>query len=260
MSFQFNKNLGQNFLTDNNLLRAIVADAGITKADSVLEIGAGAGALTYELCAAAGRVVAYEIDLRLKDILAEKLADFDNYELRFADYLKEKSPPASNKVCANLPYYITAPVIFNLIEGQHPPEVIVIMVQEEVAHRLCAAPGTKDYGAMTASVKLAYKPEITRKVNRAMFVPRPNVDSAVVRLIRLDCPYDLPKTRRVIKAAFAMRRKTLLNNLTAGLNTTRAAAGQALAACNIKPDARGETLSPEKFAELSQILIDIGSI
>ena len=252
--------MGQNFLTDTNLLRAVAADAGITENDTVLEIGAGAGALTAELCAKAKYVIAYEIDLRLKEVLAERLAGFDNYELIFKDYLKEKEPRFFDKVCANLPYYITAPVIFRLIESPEPSKTMVFMVQEEVAERLCATPGGKEYGAMTASANLAYRAEITRRVTRTMFIPRPNVDSAVVRLSYIEGADNIlnQKTRKVIRAAFAMRRKTLLNNLSAGLNLTKDDAQKVLEACGISPSARGETLSAAEFLQLTRKLSEFG--
>jgi 16S rRNA (adenine1518-N6/adenine1519-N6)-dimethyltransferase len=257
--FQFLKRFGQNFLTDTNLLRAIAADAGVTGKDTVLEIGAGAGALTAALCEKAGRVVAYEIDTRLESILNEKLAGFDNYELRFKDFLKENKIEYFDKVVANLPYYITAPVIFKLIEFEKPPECIVVMVQEEVADRLCAKAGTKDYGAITASVALTYRAEITRRVSRSMFVPRPNVDSAVVKLTNVQCTmYNVQlvqKARKVIKAAFSMRRKTLANNLTAGLGINKERAEEVLRACKISPQARGETLYAQQFLDLAGELL-----
>lgn len=186
--FTFSKKYGQNFLTDGNLLRAIAADAGITKADTVLEIGPGAGALTLALAARAGKVVAYEIDRRLEPVLDETLAGCDNVRVVFRDICDvtddELADAAGSDyiLAANLPYYITTPILFRFTECARPPRTMIVMVQKEVADRLTAAPGTPAYGALTASVALTYEARITRFVPRSLFTPVPNVDSAVVRL------------------------------------------------------------------------------
>ena len=224
--FNFKKKFGQNFLSDKNLLKAIVSDAEITANDVVLEIGAGAGALTKELSLVAKKVIAYEIDTDLKDIL-ESL-DLKNVEFVFSDFMNvnlkdfEKEID-SFKVVANLPYYITTPIIFKLLEESEKLESLTIMVQKEVAERIVAKEGGKDYGILTLMINFFGEAKIDRIVKRQMFNPMPNVDSAVIT-IKIDREkykgIDKEKFSKFIKASFSMRRKTLLNNLSSILPKT----------------------------------------
>lgn len=216
--FNFKKKFGQNFLSDKNLLSAIVTDAGITQDDVVLEIGAGAGALTKELSTRAKKVVSYEIDLDLKETL-ENL-NLENVQFVFADFMKEDMKKveknlSSFKVVANLPYYITTPIIFKLLEESEALTSLTIMVQKEVAERIVAKAGGKDYGILTVMIAFYGEAKITRIVKRDMFYPAPNVDSAVVRIDK-KTGFDVDKDRfsKFVKASFSMRRKTLLNNLS----------------------------------------------
>ncbi len=224
--FNFKKKFGQNFLSDKNLLKAIVSDAEITANDVVLEIGAGAGALTKEISLVAKKVIAYEIDTDLKDIL-ESL-DLKNVEFVFSDFMNvnlkdfEKEID-SFKVVANLPYYITTPIIFKLLEESEKLESLTIMVQKEVAERIVAKEGGKDYGILTLMINFFGEAKIDRIVKRQMFNPMPNVDSAVVT-IKIDRKkykeIDKEKFSKFIRASFSMRRKTLLNNLSSILPKT----------------------------------------
>lgn len=259
--FHFTKKFGQNFISDSNLLDAIVDDANISAEDIVLEIGAGAGTLTKSLAKKAKKVVAYEIDKNLVGVLYENLSDVDNVELRFMDFMKEsidtlKSEFSTAKVVANLPYYITTPVIMRLLENGIGKS-ITVMVQKEVADRLTANPGNKDYSAITVKVKSLGGAVVTRKVLRNMFYPIPNVDSAVVRLDVKPIYRGKNEqfTDKVVKTAFLMRRKTLINNLTS-LNFTKEELSEVLVELGIDVNARGETLSPEQFVALSDKLID----
>ena len=259
--FGFDKRLGQNFLTDGNLLRAIVADAGVTQDDAVLEIGAGAGTLTRALAERAGRVVAMEIDRSLKPVLADTLADCPNAQVVFEDARTTSDARLRElvgdrfKVVANLPYYITTPMIMRFVEGDMRPESMSVMVQKEVADRLAAREGSSDYGAITASVAQSCDVSITRYVPRSMFTPPPNVDSCVVKFDFVErMPRDEERAvRAIIAAAFAMRRKTLVNNLAAaGYPKERVLA--ALSQMELRADVRGEALSPTQFAKLQNLL------
>lgn len=216
--FNFKKKFGQNFLSDKNLLSAIVTDAGITQDDVVLEIGAGAGALTKELSTRAKKVVSYEIDLDLRETLERE--NLENVQFVFADFMKEDMKKveenlSSFKVVANLPYYITTPIIFKLLEESEALTSLTIMVQKEVAERIVAKAGGKDYGILTVMIAFYGEAKITRIVKRDMFYPAPNVDSAVVRIDK-KTRFDVDKDRfsKFVKASFSMRRKTLLNNLS----------------------------------------------
>lgn len=258
--FHFNKRYGQNFISDNNLLDAIVTDAGITKEDTVLEIGCGAGTLTARLGLSAKKVVGYEIDKNLVGVLTENLKDFDNIEIRYIDFMRESvetlvSEFADAKVVANLPYYITTPVIMRLLENGIGKSVTV-MVQKEVADRLTADPNSKDYSAITVKVKMLGGAVVTRKVMRNMFYPVPNVDSAVIRIDRHSTYRGIDEkfTDKVVKTAFLMRRKTLVNNLVS-LGYTKDELTQTLSELCIDPACRGETLSPEQFVALSDALL-----
>lgn len=258
--FHFNKRYGQNFISDSNLLNAIVEDAEITEDDVVLEIGCGAGTLTASLCEKAKKVVGYEIDKNLVGVLTERLEGFENVEIRYMDFMRESvdllvSEFKNAKVVANLPYYITTPVIMRLLECGIGKSVTV-MVQKEVADRLTAEPNSKDYSAITVKVKMLGGAKVTRKVMRNMFYPIPNVDSAVVRIDRLSTyrGKDEKFTDRVVKTAFLMRRKTLVNNLVS-LGFTKEELAETLVSMGIDPSARGETLSNEQFVELSDLLL-----
>lgn len=258
-SFGFKKKFGQNFITDKNLLESIVSLAEVGKEDTVIEIGCGAGTLTRALSGAAKRVIAFEIDASLQPVLAQTLAGLENVEVVFRDFLKVdlrqlESELQAYKVVANLPYYITTPLVMKLIEQSKKCESLTVMVQEEVADRLCAKENTPEYGAITAAVALRAEAKIIKRVPRTAFMPRPNVDSAVVNLKIEDgrLPVkDREIYKKVVRAAFLSRRKTLVNNLMVTFSLKRAEAEEVLNAVGIDLKARGETLSPKEFAALS---------
>ena len=263
--FTFSKRYGQNFITDTNLLRAIALDAELTKNDICVEVGAGAGTLTAQLCDAAGEVVSFEVDERLGGVLEKTLAGKDNLRLVFADVLKDGAKVlrdevnGSYKVVANLPYYITTPVIFFFLADENCRS-ITVMVQKEVAQRLVSAAGTPEYGAVSAQVALMGDVKITRIVPRALFYPVPNVDSAVIRIDinpKVDDKQKREKVSRLIAAAFSMRRKTLANNLCSALKLTREKAVAAITACGFSESIRGEKLSVFDFIELEKKLSDL---
>lgn len=258
--FGFKKKFGQNFITDKNLLASIVAQAGVSVDDTVVEIGCGAGTLTKALAEVAKKVVSFEVDKSLQPVLSRTLAGVDNAEIVFKDFLKVNLEELENKtgdycVVANLPYYVTTPLIMKLLEDGKRVKSITVMVQEEVARRLCAKENTPDYGAITAVIALRASAQIIKKVPRTMFTPRPNVDSAVVKLTVQDgrLPVSDPELyKKTVHAAFLSRRKTLENNLINSFRLTREEAQNILNACGIDVKARGETLSPEAFASLSE--------
>ncbi len=255
-----NKSLGQNFLTDENVLSKIVAAAQLTPEDVVLEVGPGLGHLTRLLARQAGRVVAVELDGRLAPILHERLAGCDNVELVQGDILKlalvslVSSP--DYKVVANLPYYITSAVLQHFLEGEPPPARLVVTVQREVAQRIVARPG--DMSLLAVSVQLYGQPRIVARIKAGAFYPRPEVDSAVVRIDRhLAPPVDAPDKAAffaVVKAGFAQRRKQLRNSLPAGLDSPQAEVVAALEAVSIDPRRRPETLSLQEWAALTHQL------
>jgi 16S rRNA (adenine1518-N6/adenine1519-N6)-dimethyltransferase len=259
-NFAFKKQFGQNFITDTNLLSSIVGLAGVDENSCVLEIGCGGGTLTRALAQKAKYVYAYEIDKNLQPVLAQTLSGLDNVEVTFKDFLKvrldelEKNLPPY-RVVANLPYYITTPLIMQFIEHSTKCLSLTIMVQEEVARRLCAQANTPDYGAITANIALRGECKIVKFVGREMFYPRPNVDSAVVRIDiveeRLKVA-DKALYKKVVQAAFSSRRKTLENNLVNCFNLSRDSAQKVLQNCGIDSKARGETLTPSQFAHLSE--------
>ena len=262
-NFEFKKQLGQNFLTDTNLLKAIVADAGITKEDEVLEIGPGAGTLTCQLAKVAAKVVCYEIDQKLAPILEEQLSEFNNVEVIYKDILKEddasiaKHFNGSFKVVANLPYYITTPIIFKFLEGEYDLKSLTIMVQKEVAERLVAKESTKDYGTITVSANIKADTKITRIVGRQMFNPQPNVDSAIINLTINNAKFEVKNQKvlaSLIKSAFAMRRKTLYNNLKAVFNLNQDIIKQIMVTCKLNENIRGEALDLGQFVTLSNEL------
>ena len=257
------KAYGQNFLTDENLLAEIVDKAGVNCRDTVLEIGVGAGALTRELAKRAERVFGYEIDERLKPVLNETLAGCPNVKITYKDVMKEslaeleKSLGGEYKIVANLPYYITTPIVMNFIENATAMTSMSIMVQEEVADRFSATAGSADYGAITVAINLRGRARTVLKVPREKFTPVPNVDSAVVRIDIDKGKYagaDFGAVRELVRAAFSSRRKMLVNNLINGLKLTRAQAESALSDAEIPLTARGETLSAEDFIRLSEII------
>ena len=264
--FTFKKQYGQNFLTDGNLLDAIVRDGFVGADTTVLEIGAGAGALTRALSAQAKKVVALEIDKSLQSVLAETLAGCENVEVVFRDFMKADLPAleaelGSYRVVANLPYYVTTPVLMRFLEEAKACEGVTVMVQEEVAARFTAKAGTPEYGAVTAAIALRGEAQITRKVPRTMFYPRPNVDSAVVRIdfeagripVRSESAY-----RAAVRCAFLSRRKTLENNLVNAFRISREQAKKVLHEAGIADMVRGETLPPEALARLADVLFEAG--
>ncbi len=257
--FSFKKKFGQNFISDTTLLERIVRGAGVDSDTTVIEIGCGAGTLTRALAGSAKKVYGYEIDNTLRPVLSKTLAGLDNVEIIFKDFMRvridelEKTLPPY-KVVANLPYYITTPLIMALVENSRKCLSLTVMVQEEVAMRLCAQPDTPDYGAITANVALRGTCSILEKVGRERFTPSPNVDSAVVRIDLCERRLDVEDTelyKKTVRAAFSARRKTLENNLVNAFSLTREQAKSAIAACNLAEGIRGEALSPEQFAALS---------
>lgn len=263
------KSLGQNFLTDVNILRKIVSAAELTKESCVLEIGPGIGALTQPLAQAAGKVVALEIDNRLLPVLKQTLAPYPHVTVLHGDVLKQDLPAlfqehfgqnASVSVVANLPYYITTPIIMRLIEAKLPLKQIVVMVQKEVAERMAASPGGKDYGSLSIAVQYYCDPELVTVVPRTVFVPAPNVDSAVIKLaFRGKPPVEIEDEAfffQVVHASFAQRRKTIYNNLAAHFfnKESKKQAESVLVLSGIDPSRRAETLSISEFAELSRQL------
>ena len=255
------KAFGQNFLTDENLLAEIVDKAGVEKGDTVIEIGCGAGALTRELAKKAGRVIGFEIDERLKPVLAQTLDGLSNVKVVFKDIMKigvrdlEKEIGGEYKIVANLPYYITTPIVMNFIENATALKSMSIMVQEEVADRFSANPATADYGAITVAINLRGSAKTVLKVPREKFTPVPNVDSAVVKIDIEKGKFagaDLKAVREVVRVAFSSRRKMLVNNLINGLKLTREQAEKAISDAGISLTARGETLSAEDYIKLTE--------
>ncbi len=262
--FRFTKSLGQNFLVDPTVVADIIAGSGITKSDHVLEIGPGVGSLTRALLGAAAHVTAVEIDSELIPILREELKDFPNFTLVEGDVLKTDLKALAGegpvKVVANLPYYVTTPILLRLLEEDFPWQTITIMIQKEVALRLNAKPGTKDYGSLTVLVAYYADTEMVRLVTPQSFVPQPKVDSVVIRLDRLTEKRVTPKNEelffKVVRQSFAMRRKTLHNTLKP-LGYPPAAMASAFAAAAIDPGRRGETLTLEEFSALSDALWEV---
>lgn len=255
---RMSKKLGQNFLIDENIVDGIIAAADIKPGETILEIGPGIGTLTQGLAEAGGNVVAVELDRRLIDILGKTLDGYDNIRVVHGDILRidiSETVAANNyKVVANLPYYITTPIIMSFLEKRLPVDRLVTMVQKEVAERMVAKPGGKDYGALSVSVQYYTRPEIVLSVPPRSFIPAPAVESAVIKCIVRDKPaVDVKSEKmffRVVKAAFGQRRKTLSNSLKAsGLLADEV--GAALAATGIDGTRRGETLTLEEFAAIA---------
>lgn len=257
--FGFKKQFGQNFITDKNLLSSIVAQSGAEEGDTVVEIGCGAGTLTRALAEKVKRVIAFEVDKTLQPVLARTLAGFDNTEVVFKDFLKVNLAEFENevgayKVVANLPYYITTPLIMKIMEEGKNCKSLTVMVQEEVAQRFCAQAGTADYGAITAMIAPRADCKIVKRVPRTLFYPRPNVDSAVVKFDFVKKIEINDKYKKVVQSAFSSRRKTLENNLVNSFKLTRAEVQKILTDCNIDLKARGETLTYQQFALLADRL------
>ncbi|MEW8974436.1 MAG: 16S rRNA (adenine(1518)-N(6)/adenine(1519)-N(6))-dimethyltransferase RsmA [Tissierellaceae bacterium] len=263
--FRFSKSLGQNFLIDGNIVRNIVKGADITKEDYVLEIGPGIGTLTEELALNAKKVVAVELDRSLLPVLDETLGKYDNIEIIHGDILKldieeiirEKLDGRSIKVVANLPYYVTTPIIGKLLEDSLDIQAIVVMVQKEVADRMVAGPGTKSYGSLSVFVNFYSNPEILLIAPKTVFMPQPKIDSAVIKLnIRKELTdIDREKFFKVVKAGFSKRRKTILNCLSSyGFELDKDTIRQALEDVNIDPRERAENLLIEDFINISTIL------
>lgn len=270
--FRMQKKYGQNFLIDANILHKIVEAAQITQEDCVLEIGPGIGTMTQYLAEKAGQVIAVEIDRGLIPILEDTLSPYHNVTILCEDILKVDLPALAKqcggrpiKVVANLPYYITTPIIMALFESRMPLLSITVMVQSEVAERMQTGPGTKDYGALSLAVQYYAKPEIVARVPAACFLPRPNVDSTVVRLIRYEKPpidaADEAFLFAVIRASFNQRRKTLANGLANadGLCVARGQVEAVLEEMGLSKTVRGETLTLEQFSELSNRLLRTGA-
>lgn len=269
--FNFQKRYGQNFLIDSHILEKIIGSAEITKEDCVLEIGPGIGTMTQYLAESAREVIAVEIDKSLIPILEDTLSPYNNVTVINEDILKvdirklveEKNQGKPIKVVANLPYYITTPIIMGLFESHVPLKSITIMVQKEVADRMQVGPGTKDYGALSLAVQYYAKPKVITYVSPECFIPKPNVGSAVICLERYEeSPVKVEDEGflfRVIRAAFNQRRKTLANGLgnASDLDVTRAQATEALEALGFSLSIRGEALTLEEFAKLSNYLYAI---
>ena len=263
----FSKALGQNFLVNPSVCPRMAEFSGADSAAGAIEIGPGIGVLTYELSQVAKKVISIELDKRLLPVLDETLADCDNVKIVNNDVMKvdlhklieEEFGGEDVVVCANLPYYITSPIIMMLLEEKLPIKAITVMVQKEAADRLCALPGTRDCGAVSAAVRYYAEPEILFKVSRGSFMPAPNVDSAVIKLNILKEPPVKAKDEkaffRFIKAAFAQRRKTLVNSLSSGLGVSKDSIRAALEACSLSEKARAEELSLQQLCDMANELL-----
>lgn len=263
--FTFKKGLGQNFLTSETVLEKIVDAADVE--DGVIEVGPGFGVLTSSLAQSSKKVVSIEIDERLIEVLDFTLAEYDNIKIVNEDILKldlkklidEEFNGRAVSIAANLPYYITTPIITKLLEEKLPIKNIVVMVQKEVAERMSALPGTKDYGAITVLCRYFTEPSVVTRVPASLFVPPPKVDSAVLKLKVLDKPSvevsDEKTFFKVVKAAFSQRRKTLLNCLSSGFSMSKAELSDLLESVNVVPSRRGETLSLQEFADITNAII-----
>lgn len=266
----FKKSLGQNFLIDPNILRKIVSQAGLTKDSAAIEIGPGIGALTEHLARDAGKVLAFEIDQRLLPVLADTLSPYDNVKVIHSDILKADVERAIQEelagfddimVVANLPYYVTTPIILKLLLEKLPIRGMVVMLQKEVAERITAKPGTKAYGSLSIAIQYYTEADYAMTVPKSVFMPQPNVDSAVIRMIKRPEPIvnviDEDFFFSVTRGSFVQRRKTILNNLQSAMPNGKAKKDlilQALGEAGIDPTRRGETLSIKEFGLLSDKL------
>lgn len=261
--FSFNKSLGQNFLINPSVCPRIAEMGGCGSGVCAIEIGTGVGVLTRELAQRCDKVVAVEIDEKLKPILAETLADFPNTEVIFGDVMQtdlaaliaEKFGGKETVICANLPYYITSPIIMRVLESRLPVKSLTVMVQKEAADRICAAPGTRECGAISYAVRYFSEPKLLFKVGRGSFMPAPNVDSAVIRL-DIKGKKKLPDSEeqmmfRLIRAGFSQRRKQLVNPLSAELKISKAEVAELFGQVGIKPTARAEELLLEDYEKLA---------
>ncbi len=262
-NFRFNKQFGQNFITDTNLLKAMVADSGIDENDTVLEIGAGAGTLTRQLAMVAKKVVSFEIDRNLVPILSQSLQGLDDkLEVIFRDIQKVSDEELDEiiggdyKVVANLPYYITTPIIMRFLERENKPKSITVMIQKEVGERLVSSANSAEYGVITLAISLEGQAKITRIVPRTMFTPQPNVDSCIVRIDTQDKFENIDKksVKKYIRAGFSMRRKTLVNNFASALAIPKEKIENALIQMNLDTRVRGESLDIDQYIQLLQIL------
>ncbi|BAK14463.1 dimethyladenosine transferase [Solibacillus silvestris StLB046] len=268
--FSFKKSLGQNFLIDPNILRNIVSHANLTENSGAIEVGPGIGALTEHLAREAKKVVSFEIDQRLLPVLEDTLSPYDNVKIVHSDILKadvaqvieEEMPGIEDiMVVANLPYYVTTPILMKLLNDRLPIRGFVVMMQKEVADRITAKPGTKAYGSLSIAIQFYVTAEIAMVVPKTVFMPQPNVDSAVIRLIKHENPpvkvIDEDFLFEVSRASFAQRRKTILNNLQNGLvngKQNKELILKALEEAGIEPSRRGETLSIQEFGKLADCL------
>jgi len=266
-AFAFQKRFGQNFLIDQHILEKIIIGSEVTKDDIVIEIGPGIGSLTQYLCETAGHVIAIEIDKQLMPILKDTLAGYDNLELINQDILEvnlhkliEPYKGKSIKIIANLPYYITTPIIMHIFEEELPIHSITIMIQKEVAERINAAPNSKIYGALSLAVQFHAETHIVANVPPTCFMPRPNVGSSVIKLTKYKTPpvtvLDSKKMFKVIRASFNQRRKTLVNTMQHQLGMDKGGVATCLETLNISPTIRGEALSLEQFANLTNQLME----
>jgi 16S rRNA (adenine1518-N6/adenine1519-N6)-dimethyltransferase len=269
--FSFKKSLGQNFLIDPNILRNITEHAGLTKNTAAIEIGPGIGALTEQLARASGKVLAFEIDQRLIPILKDTLSPYDNVTIVNEDVLKADVKAVMDQelqgfddimVVANLPYYVTTPIILKLLMEKLPIRGICVMLQKEVGDRISAKPGTKEYGSLSIAIQYYTEAEMVMTVPKTVFMPQPNVDSAVIRLTKREKPpvdvMDEDFLFFITRSSFAQRRKTILNNLTSQLpngKEKKEAILEALQSAGVDPTRRGETLSIEEFGLLSDHLL-----
>ena len=263
--FNFSKSLGQNFLINPSVCPRMAEESGAAMGVGVLEIGPGIGVLTRELCQRAERVVAVELDKRLLPVLDETLSDLDNVKIINADVLEldlnkliaEEFEGLEVVVCANLPYYITSPVIMKLLEDRLPIRAVTVMVQKEAAQRICAPVGSRQSGAVTVAVNFYAEPELLFGVSAGSFMPAPKVDSAVIRLRVLDEPpvdAEPDKFFKTVKAAFSQRRKVISNSLSSGLSKSKDEINQILARAEVSPTARAEQLSLEDFSRISKYI------
>ncbi len=267
--FTFSKALGQNFLINPSVCPRMAEESGASDTVGVIEVGPGAGVLTAELAQVAHKVVAVELDKRLLPVLSETLSEYDNVKVVNADVMKidlkqliaDEFGDGEVVVCANLPYYITSPVIMRLLEEKLPINALTVMVQKEAADRIAAAPGTRESGAISAAVNYYAEPEMLFKVSKGSFMPAPKVDSAVIKLnIRKEPPVRVSDEKlffKVIKASFLQRRKTLPNSLSSGLSMSKAEVNELLTSAGIRLNARAEEMTMEQFAEITEALFQL---